>query len=74
MLKMKKTINLNGTSSVKTDSGSVDVMTMNARVDERGAVTCTKDIQDMSLYKQNKAAADADYEEFETAAYAFVEE
>ena len=41
-------------------------MTMNASINEDGSMSVNKYIQNKEVYKENKAACDADYEEFET--------
>ena len=41
-------------------------MTMNASINEDGSMSVNKYIQNKEVYKANKAACDADYEEFET--------
>lgn len=41
-------------------------MTMNASINEDGSMSVNKYVQNKEVYKANKAACDADYEEFET--------
>lgn len=66
MLVKTKTISANGRSTVTVDGVETVAMTMNASINEDGSMSVNKYIQNKEVYKANKAACDADYEEFET--------
>lgn len=73
MLKKTKSINVNGSSVVTTDSGETVIMTMNATISETGTVSYSKYIQDKNVYAEHKDEAAADYEEFENYVDAMME-
>lgn len=64
-LKKSKTINVNGSSVVTVDEKETVVMTMNASLQEGGAVSINKYIQDKDLYLEKKDTVEADCKEFE---------
>ena len=67
MLKINKSITVSGTSVVTVDGTDQVVMTMNASVDNKGASSVNKYIQDNALYMKNKTESKKDFDDFETA-------
>lgn len=67
MLKINKSITVSGTSVVTVDGTDQVVMTMNASIDNKGASSVNKYIQDNALYMKNKTESKKDFDDFETA-------
>lgn len=66
MLKKSKVISANGSSVITVDGKEVTAMTMNASMNEDGAISMNKYIKNKEVYFENQESMDADYEEFET--------
>ena len=67
MLKINKSITVSGTSVVTVDGTDQVVMTMNASIDNKGASSVNKYVQDNALYMKNKTESKKDFDDFETA-------
>ena len=65
MLTTTKTISINGTSSVEVNGVKTPVAYFNAQIQSDGKYNINQSVQNVELYKENKEAVKADYDEFE---------
>lgn len=75
MLKITKSITLNGTSTIPVDEKSIEipVVSMNANISENGNSNINTVIINKELYESNKSTCRADIDEF-TAAVRAIED
>lgn len=66
MLKMNKTMNVNGSSIVTVNEKETVAVTMNASLSENGSINISKYIQNKEAYLANKEQIEKDTVEFET--------
>ena len=65
MLSIQKSINFSGTSSVEVNGVKTPVTYFNAQIQSDGKYNINQSVQNVELYKENKEAVKADYDEFE---------
>lgn len=65
MLKMNKTMNVNGSSIVTVNEKETVAVTMNASLSENGSINISKYIQNKEAYLANKEQIEKDTVEFE---------
>ena len=65
MLSIQKSINFSGTSSVEVNGVKTPVTYFNAQIQCDGKYNINQSVQNVELYKENKEAVKADYDEFE---------
>ena len=65
MLTTTKTISINGTSTVEVNGVKTPVAYFNAQIQSDGKYNINQSVQNVELYKENKEAVKADYDEFE---------
>lgn len=73
MLSTTKTISLNGTSSVEVNGVKTPVVYFNAQIQADGKYNINQSVQNVELYKANKEAVKADYDEFEVLVETYTE-
>ena len=73
MLSTTKTISLNGTSTVEANGIKTPVAYFNAQIQSDGKYNINQSIQNVELYKANKEAVKADYDEFEILVETYTE-
>ena len=73
MLSTTKTISINGTSSVEVNGVKTPVAYFNAQIQSDGKYNINQSVQNVDVYKTNKEAVKADYDEFETLVETFTE-
>lgn len=73
MLSTTKTISLNGTSTVEVNGIKTPVAYFNAQIQSDGKYNINQSIQNVELYKANKDAVKADYDEFEILVETYTE-
>ena len=73
MLSTTKTISLNGTSTVEVNGIKTPVAYFNAQIQSDGKYNINQSIQNVDLYKANKEAVKADYDEFEILVETYTE-
>lgn len=75
MLKITKSITLNGTSTIPVDEKNIEipVVSMNANISENGNSNINTVIINKELYESNKSTCRADIDEF-TAAVRAIED
>ena len=65
MLSIQKSINFSGTSSIEVNGVKTPVTYFNAQIQSDGKYNINQSIQNVDVYKSNKDAVKADYDEFE---------
>lgn len=73
MLKINKTVNLNGTVTIEVDGIVKNVAYCNANIPEDGRISINKNINDKELFEANKETVLKDFSEFEKIAYGVIE-
>lgn len=73
MLSTTKTISINGTSTVEVNGVKNIVSYFNAQIQSDGKYNINQSVQDVELYKANKDAVKADYDEFEKLVETYTE-
>ena len=73
MLSTTKTISLNGTSTVEVNGIKTPVAYFNAQIQSDGKYNINQSIQNVEMYKANKDAVKADYDEFEILVETYTE-
>ena len=73
MLTTKKTISINGTSTVEVNGVKTPVVYFNAQIQSDGKYNINQSVQNVELYKSNKETVKADYDEFEAYVETFTE-
>ena len=73
MLSTTKTISINGTSTVEVNGVKTPVVYFNAQIQSDGKYNINQSVQNVELYKSNKDAVKADYDEFEAYVETFTE-
>ncbi len=72
MLKIAKSINFNGTSSVKDAEGNdVSAAAMSANISDDGSININTYIQNKELYEANKPQVREDISEFDDYVYTY---
>lgn len=71
MLNTTTTLSIQGSS--KDPATQQDIITFEARLEFDGRINMYKSCPDRKTYIDNKAVADADYDKFETYAYAILD-
>lgn len=74
MLRVERTITMNGTSFVNDNSlagqdAEIPVATMTATISENGTISTSSNIYNESLYRQNKDSVLSDINEFSRIVY-----
>ena len=73
MLSTTKTISINGTSSIEVDGVKKTLAYFNAQIQSDGKYNINQSVQNVDVYKTNKDAVKADYDEFEAYVETFTE-
>ena len=73
MLSTTKTISINGTSTVEVNGVKTPVAYFNAQIQSDGKYNINQSVQNVDVYKANRDAVRADYEEFEAYVETFTE-
>ena len=73
MLSTTKTISINGTSSIEVDGVKKTLAYFNAQMQSDGKYNINQSVQNVDVYKTNKDAVKADYDEFEAYVETFTE-
>ena len=73
MLSTTKTISINGTSSVEVNGVKTPVAYFNAQIQSDGKYNINQSVQNVDVYKTNRDAVRADYDEFEAYVETFTE-
>ena len=73
MLSTTKTISINGASSIEVDGVKKTLAYFNAQIQSDGKYNINQSVQNVDVYKTNKDAVKADYDEFEAYVETFTE-
>lgn len=75
MLRINKTINVYGSSSIETEGGGEVIAQMNASINDesKGSVNINTSVINTGLYFANKDGVDKDIKSFNDYAYSLVE-
>ena len=73
MLTTTKTISINGTSTIEVNGAKTPVTYFNAQIQSDGKYNINQSVQNVDVYKTNKDAVRADYDEFEAYVETFTE-